>query len=252
MIRLAATDWPALRDWFQPERPGPLIGPHVLNTGYGNIWVARWPEPRTVLVETAGNFELTGDPRAIEADELASLASGFIEAGPDFEDLLRRAFPEGKFWERVVYELTTPIRPQAIPGFTLRRLSVADAAALETLHPDLHWVAKTWGGMAGMAANGYAWSAFDAQRPVAVACTFFLGEQYEDIGVATDPDFRRRGLSAALTQNVCLDIQSRGRRPSWNTSTDNPASMRVAEKLGFTLQRRDRLFLANIEAPKSD
>ena len=89
-----------------------------------------------------------------------------------------------------------------------------------------------------MAASGYAWGAFSDGRLASVACTFFLGERYEDIGVVTEEEFRGMGLSVACAGALCGDIINRGHRPSWTTWADNQASIRVAEKLGFTLNRR--------------
>ena len=66
MLALDDDDLELLQPWFTPESPGAItIGPHVINTGYGNAWVDRWPEPRAVLVEAATNYVLRGDPGAL-------------------------------------------------------------------------------------------------------------------------------------------------------------------------------------------
>jgi RimJ/RimL family protein N-acetyltransferase len=58
-------------------------------------------------------------------------------------------------------------------------------------------------------------------------------------------------LSVACAGALCLDIQNRGRIPSWGTSPDNRASLRVAEKLGFSFRRRDYLYVIGIPVPPS-
>jgi predicted GNAT family acetyltransferase len=83
-----------------------------------------------------------------------------------------------------------------------------------------------------------------------VACPFFVGTAHEDLGVATEPGFRRLGPSTALAAAVCRDVRDRGRVPSWSTSPDNTASLRVAARLGFTLRRRDRLLVADVPVPE--
>jgi predicted GNAT family acetyltransferase len=82
-----------------------------------------------------------------------------------------------------------------------------------------------------------------------VACTFFLGDAYEDLGVVTEPEYRALGLSTACCYELCLDIIARGRTPSWSTSTDNISSWRVAEKLGFVHQRDDWIYVVGREVP---
>ena len=65
----------------------------------------------------------------------------------------------------------------------------------------------------------------------------------------SEREFRGRGLSTACASALCGDIIARGHTPSWSTSTDNVASIRVAEKLGFTLQRHDLLYLVGVPFP---
>jgi GNAT superfamily N-acetyltransferase len=60
---------------------------------------------------------------------------------------------------------------------------------------------------------------------------------------------RGQGLSTACAGAVCQDARDRGHLPSWTTSPDNAASLRVAAKLGFTLRRRDRLLVAGVPVP---
>ena len=113
----------------------------------------------------------------------------------------------------------------------MRRLGPGDAGPLAGLSSETEWIASTWGGPGGLAASGTGWGAFDGRRLVAVACPFFVGQGHEDIGVATEPGFRGLGLSPACAWAVCQDVLRRGRVPSWTTSPDNTASLRVAAKL---------------------
>jgi len=84
------------------------------------------------------------------------------------------------------------------------------------------------------------------RRPAAAgaaACSFFVGDGYEDIGVVTDPAHRGLALSAACAAELRDDIQRRGHQPTWTTATDHRTSLRVAAKLGFVVHqpRRDIL-----------
>lgn len=240
-----------LRSWFTPEQPGPLVGLHVLNTGHGTLYADRWPEPRAVLAESARNYALVGEPAAFVPGDLeARITLGMIDAPARFEALVRAAFPQVTPWGRVILDLSTPVvrvgpRMRAI----VRGLGPGDASALAGLDPQLAWIASTWGGAAGLAASGYAWGAFADGLLVAVACSFFVGDQYEDIGVVTNPAHRGLALSTACAAELCADIRRRGHQPTWTTATDHRASLRAAEKLGFGVHHHDRLLLVGGPPP---
>jgi RimJ/RimL family protein N-acetyltransferase len=250
MIQLTIQQLATLRRWFLPDRPGPLIGLHLLNGGHGTAWAEHWPDPRALYVETGKNGSLAGDPNGLTPEMIRDVVVGFVEAPTAFVPLLQETFPDLVVWDRVIYQLPTAPTYRQPAGFTLRRLTSADAYHLATLSAESFWISKTWGGPAGLAASGYAWGAFVGEQLAAVANIFFVGDQYEEIGVVTEPAFRGQGLSVACAGQLCEEIRLRGRIPSWTTSPDNIASKRVAEKLGFTFVRNDYLYVIGIDVPK--
>jgi GNAT superfamily N-acetyltransferase len=242
-----------LSEWLDREQPGPdaILG-HVLATGHGRCWVDDAARPRAVLAETAGNYLLTGDPDVVDPAALRPLITGFVATPARFVPLLHAAFSPVIRWERVVY--VAPQRPpNPMPGAhhdSVRRLTPADTGAVGALHPDVAWIAKTWGGPAGLAASGHGWGAFQDSDLVAVACTFFAGARYHELGVASDPDHRGRGLATTCAWHAVRHAVSAGRIASWSTTPDNHASRRVAEKLGFALLRQDALYAIGISPPQ--
>lgn len=254
MKRLTPEQTAILKPWFRPERPGPLIGSHVIHTGNGTCLVDRWPEPRVVLVETAGNYTLLGDAQAITPADVQPHIKGFVEASTTFEPLLRTAFPVVGVWQRVVYaqQAISPLYLAAATSndYVVRRLGASDAQYLGRLSDEIAWISKTWGGPESLAASGFSWGAFVSEQLAAVACTFFLGETYEEIGVATEPPFRGFGLSTVCAWELCRDMRARGHQLSWTTSLDNQASIRVAEKLGCAVHHYDQLYVVGISTPE--
>jgi RimJ/RimL family protein N-acetyltransferase len=251
LVPLTTGQLATLRSWFLPERPGPLVAQHVMATGHGRCLADRWPGPRAVVVETGGNYTLAGDPGALDPAALRGRVVGFVDAPASFEPLLAAATSELRAWPRVVLALEGPVQPPAHRGgHQVRRLGPGDAGSFAGLGEETDWIANSWGGPGGLAASATAWGAFAADRLVAVACPFFVGAVHEDVGVATEPGFRGLGLSTACAAAVCQDTRSRGRLPSWTTSPDNAASLRVAAKLGFRQQRQDRLLVADVPVPE--
>ena len=207
--------------------------------------------PRVVLIETADNYRLLGNPLALTPSDIQQHLTGFVETTEDFVPLLTEAFPDVITWPRIIFvQPDIPKLTAAADNVSLRRLEPSDAEHLSKLDPESFWISKTWGGPEGLAASGYGWGAFVDARLVSVACTFFLGQNYEDIGVITEAKFRGLGLSLACSNALCQDIHARCHQPSWTTSPDNVASARVAEKLGFVMQRHDQLYVVGIPIPR--
>ena len=252
LVRLTREQLAAAARLLPPERPGPMVARHVLATGHGSCLADRWPGPRALLVESGGNWALAGDPGALDPAAVRGRIVGFVETPGAFEPLLRAAARQLREWPRVIFTLEGAAGPppEHRGRLRLRRLGPGDAGPLAGLGSETDWIANTWGGPGGLAASGTGWGAFDGRRLAAVACPFFVGEGYEDLGVATEPEFRGLGLSTACAAAVCQDVRRRGRVPSWTTSPDNTASLRVAAKLGFRLQRHDRLLVADVPIPE--
>ena len=249
MIQLAPEQFTTLTDWFTPETPGPLIGRHILNTGHGTIHADRWPQPRAILSNTAGNCSLAGDPTALTPQDLQGLV-GMIEAPAAFVPLLQTSFADLQVWDRVIYSLVGEPQFSLPEGYEVRRITVVDVPHLQSLSPECNWISKTWGGAACLAASGLAWGAWENGRLAAISCTFFLGNHIEEIGVATEPLHRGRGLGVACAGALCQDIRARGHTPSWTTSPDNIASLRVARKLGFNHHHDDVLYVTGMVIPE--
>lgn len=239
-----------LRNWFLPEQPGSLVGSHVILTGNGRCAVNRWPDPQAVMVEVAGNYTLLGDAHGLSTADIRPQIKGFVECSDDFLPLLSAAFPDATVWPRVIFE--QPASPQGRENgqALIRRLAAPDAHHLQNLDPECGWITNMWSGPQGLASSGYAYGAFVAGKLAAVACTGFVGEEYEDIGVVTEPRFRGLGLSPACAAALCSDIRARGHKPSWQTSRDNLASIRVAEKLGFVVHRYSHLYVVGVSIPR--
>ncbi|HLL68330.1 MAG TPA: GNAT family N-acetyltransferase [Micromonosporaceae bacterium] len=251
MIQLTAEQARTLLGRFVGERPGfDAAAGHVLLTGHGRAWVDRWPDPRTILLTSADNHLLRGEPGAVRAADLAPLVTGFVDAPAEFLPVLREAAQRLTPWPRLVYRQDAPPEPAPpVAGADVRRLTPDDTAAVGGLSEYSAWIHGTWGGPAGMAGSAHAWGAVVEGRLAAVACTFFRGIRHGEIGIITEPPYQRRGLSTACVLGLCADLHAKGLRPSWSTSPDNIASRRVAEKTGFSLVRHDVLYVVNTDVP---
>jgi RimJ/RimL family protein N-acetyltransferase len=250
MIKLTWDQTVTLHSWFLQDGSSSLVAQHIINTGHGTCLADRWPQPRAIVAETGGNYALHGEPYVLLPSDLQPHVAGFIEAPDRFLPLLQSAFPDLFMWERVVLHLLEQPARVHVGDYLVRRLQPADCQQLKAMSAESAWISKTWGGPAALASSDCAWGALAGDALVSVACVFFMGDHQEELGVVTEPAYRGRGLSVACTTCLCADVFDRGRRPRWSTSPDNRASLRVAEKLGFAVKRRDRLYVVGMNIPE--
>ena len=85
-----------------------------------------------------------------------------------------------------------------------------------------------------MLTDGIAAGAVVDNNIVSIAHTYAETDLHADIGVSTIEAWREKGFSTAAASLVAQEIQARGKVPAWSCGEDNIASLRVAQKLGFT------------------
>lgn len=81
--------------------------------------------------------------------------------------------------------------------------------------------------------KGLGYVAVEGEKIAAVAFSSAVSSDETDIGVETDPDYRRRGLSARLAVKMCEEIIKLGKKPVWAHAAANVASGKTAERAGF-------------------
>ena len=81
--------------------------------------------------------------------------------------------------------------------------------------------------------NGYGYAAFDRERYCGTAFSAAVSSEEIDIGVEVHPDYRGRGIAAALVQKMCAEAISQGKKPVWAHAETNTGSMHTALRCGF-------------------
>jgi predicted GNAT family acetyltransferase len=83
-----------------------------------------------------------------------------------------------------------------------------------------------------------------------VATTLAFTESYCELGVATRPEYRGRGLGLECCRALSLmQFERYGRIPCWRTDLENYASRKIAKQLGLhELKSTDNyIFLSNYQ-----
>jgi RimJ/RimL family protein N-acetyltransferase len=74
---------------------------------------------------------------------------------------------------------------------------------------------------------------FVDQQPVSFCYAGAITESLWDIAIDTLPEHRRKGYAALCVAHMIRHMRAQGKHPVWQAVEENPASWRLAQKLGF-------------------
>ena len=83
--------------------------------------------------------------------------------------------------------------------------------------------------------NGFGVAALVAEQIVCWCTAEYVSASQCGIGIATAQAVQQRGIATATAVRFVREALRRGMTPHWETAAYNVASLRVAEKVGFTL-----------------
>lgn len=96
--------------------------------------------------------------------------------------------------------------------------------------------------------RGLGLAALVGQQPICWCTAEYVSADRCGIGIATDPAYERRGIATATAARFVTEAQRRGITSYWECGSWNSASIRVAEKVGFTRIAEERYWLGSFEA----
>ena len=141
-----------------------------------------------------------------------------------------------RYYGDVCYALLEPVCKgwvtQSLPNAAVRLLTLADVERLAEAPAEIQ--GNGYKTHAAMLTDGIAAGAVVDGDIVAIAHTYAETDLHADIGVSTLEAWREKGFSTAAASLVAQEIQAKGKVPAWSCGENNFASIRVAQKLGFT------------------
>ncbi len=114
----------------------------------------------------------------------------------------------------------------------VRQLTLTDLKLLESAPAELQGAG--FGSTHNLLSDGVVACAVVSGNIVAIAHTSARTDHYADIGVFTLEEWRGRGFATTAAAIVAKRVREAGQAPTWSAGEDNWASLRIAQKLGFT------------------
>jgi RimJ/RimL family protein N-acetyltransferase len=262
---LPAEAFETARPVFGPETAYNLIISAVLDgSSPGRVWVDDPGDPRAAFLWSAEGWYVDGEPSPAFAGALnhlimTEIKAAVLEAGQSefFLDY------EGADWaaqEAAIFAgapsiLRNPRRHyicQAVrvdwrallpEGHEVARIDRALLARPSLDVPDHvhHWMRSNWGSAEAFFARGFGFATLHDDAIVSWSLADCISRGQAEIGIHTRPEYRRRRL-ATITAAAAVEyaLGSGLDAVGWHCNEDNAGSIGVAEKVGFTLERRYR------------
>ena len=115
---------------------------------------------------------------------------------------------------------------------------------------DNSWLWDFFGSPENLLHQGQAVAAIIDGQLACVVVTLAFTERYCELGVATHPEFRGRGLALECCKALSkIQYEKFGRLPCWRTNSSNIGSWKVARQLGLeeTPGSEEYLFISNYQ-----
>jgi GNAT superfamily N-acetyltransferase len=238
----------------------PLIHAVVEGQQRGQVFVDDAQEPRAAVVITnfgftyvfgaeqtaafdAGLTELLTRPERIRPTYLLwydppTLWQQRLAARPP--DVVRRR-------ERIRLEWPATRKAAAArcpPGFELRLLTEELLPRVERFGLQLE--SRFWSSAADLLTQGLGVLLLKGDEAVSLCYAACVAGGRAEVDVITAPEYRGQGLGTLAAQEFIEECLRRGLRPTWDCFVSNPASLKLAERLGFEQVRAYTFYSFNV------
>ncbi len=236
-----ATDFEKALEFFPPE-PGMQIPRANLVTERGVVRLGDGWAIHSYLDDLACG----GVPK--EPEVLAVMPPvdwiSFCYAGPEWEGVLRQAFISVTRWPRIGFIAREPY-PE--PEHPVRWLAPRDDKDVAEI--DEPWLWKYHPSVTHFIENENAFGAEVDGHIRSFAAVYAEGGVYADLGVATHPDFRKRGLARSCVLALCAELVGFELTPFAETGADNPSGLAMPRSMSWEEIKLPDLFCVNREPP---
>jgi len=104
----------------------------------------------------------------------------------------------------------------------------------------------SWSDKEQFLKNGFGFVALDGDKVIAVAFSAAVSSDEVDIGVETDENYRHQGLAKVVTDRMCREIISQGKKPVWAHAIANEGSKYTALGVGFVEDKVNMVIMRKI------
>lgn len=137
-------------------------------------------------------------------------------------------------------------------GFKIERISKALIDSIENNKEFVDYIKFAWTSLDKYFDKGMGYCAVNESEFANICISVFASENEREVGIKTFDTFQRKGLAyltACAYIEECLDKKF---IPVWSCFSDNKKSIKLAEKLGYSIEDSHPIYFADISNKRSD
>jgi RimJ/RimL family protein N-acetyltransferase len=131
-------------------------------------------------------------------------------------------------------------------GFSTKRISPDIIDSIDNNQEFVDYIKFAWKTVDKFFDKGMGYCAVDDQDFATICISAFASENEREVGIKTFPDFRRKGLAYVTACAYIEECLENRLIPVWSCFSDNQVSVKLADKLGYTIESSHPIYFTNI------
>ena len=131
-------------------------------------------------------------------------------------------------------------------GFTVKRISPELINSIKNNGEFVEYINYFWTTADKYFEKGLGYCALNEKEFATICISVFASENEREIGIKTFPDFQRKGLAYVTACAYIEECLKNGLLPIWSCFSENDVSVKLAIKLGYTIQASHPIYFASI------
>lgn len=131
-------------------------------------------------------------------------------------------------------------------GFQIKRISQEIIDSIEKNKDFIDYIKFAWSSLEKYFEKGFGYCAVNENEFANICISIFASENEREVGIKTFSNFQRKGLAYLTACAYIEECLENNLIPVWSCFSDNEKSVRLAEKLGYTIEASHPIYFASI------
>lgn len=131
-------------------------------------------------------------------------------------------------------------------GFAIKKITQELIDSIDDNKDFIDYIKFAWISTQEFFDKGMGYCARDENDFASICISVFASENEREVGIKTFPNFQRKGLGYLTACAYIEDCLTNNWLPVWSCFSDNQSSIKLAEKLGYTLESSHPIYFAEI------